>query len=181
MAAGFASYVYRGMSLLIVATAAVGCSSHESERQFTVPKALCGQSVPAGPLSDLLPASGKRLAVRRTGDPDDGSALCEVTVDGDTVLDVSSERVDAGDSARNILRRRLSVQEQKSAEGGSIAYADHAAVSLIKCRGGKAEEEDISTLIKVLKPARPDETAMKKLVQGFTASVQAQHPCMAAS
>ncbi|MGW3360670.1 hypothetical protein ACWDFL_35645 [Streptomyces bungoensis] len=181
MTAGFVSYIYRGASLLVVAAAGVGCSSDTPAREFTVPKALCGQSVPARALSDLLPASGKRLTVRRVGDLDDGSALCGVTVDRDTVLDVSSERIDAGDSARHILRRRFSVQEQKSAEGGSIAYTDRAAVSLIKCRGSRVEEEDVSTLIKVLEPARPDESAMKKLAQGYAASLKAEHPCRVAS
>ncbi|MEV7691326.1 hypothetical protein ACFW1F_28280 [Streptomyces bungoensis] len=180
MTAGFVSYICRGASLLVVAAVGVGCSSDTPAREFTVPKALCGQFVPARALSDLLPASGKRLTVRRVGDLDDGSALCEVTVDGDTVLDVSSERIDAGDSARHILRRRLSVQEQKSAEGGSIAYTDRAAVSLIKCRGSRVEE-DVSTLIKVLEPARPDESAMKKLAQGYAASLKAEHPCRVAS
>lgn len=137
--------------------------------------------MPAAPLSDLLPASGKRLAVEPTGSLDNGSALCQVRVDGDTVLDVSSERIDAGGSAPDILRSRLSVRDQKSAKGNSIAYDDHAAVSLIKCRGSKVQEEDISILIKLLKPARPDEAAMMRLAERYTASVESQNPCKAAS
>ncbi|MET8562029.1 hypothetical protein ABZV75_16090 [Streptomyces flaveolus] len=161
---------------------AVGCSSEESKREFTVPKSLCGVSVPADALSRLLPASGKHITADQSGSLDDGSGVCAVKVDADTVLEVSGERIDAGDSARNILRSRLSVhQDQKSAENNSIAYADHAAVSLIRCRGADIQEEDISTLIKVLKPARPDESAMKKLIQGYTRSLKGQEPCKARS
>ncbi|WP_307820058.1 hypothetical protein [Streptomyces sp. MC1] len=138
-------------------------------------------SVPADALSRLLPASGQHITVDRKGSLDDGSGVCAVKVDADTVLEVSGERIDAGDSARNILRSRLSVQDQKSAENDSIAYADHAAVSLIKCRGADTQEEDISTLIKVLKPARPDESAMNKLIQGYTRSLKGQEPCKARS
>ncbi|MET8803943.1 hypothetical protein [Streptomyces sp. NPDC004546] len=134
-------------------------------------------SVPSKALSQLLPSSGKRLAVERTGSLDEGSGLCTVKVDGATVLEVSGERIDSGDSARNILRSRLSIQDPKSAENNAIAYADHAAASLIKCRGTDVEEEDISTLIKTLKPAHADEPAMKQLIQGYTNSLKAQSPC----
>ncbi|MEU6510637.1 hypothetical protein [Streptomyces sp. NPDC046942] len=167
------------MSLCVVVLTAVGCSSEKPKQEFTVPKALCGVSVPDDALSRLLPASGKRLALERNGSLDDGSEVCILTVDGDTVLDVSGERITAGDSAQNILRSRLSIQDQKSADSNSIAYADNAAVSLIKCRGTNVEEEDISILIKVLKPARPDESAMEELIQGYTASLKEKRPCKA--
>ncbi|WP_051790544.1 hypothetical protein [Streptomyces sp. NRRL S-1022] len=107
--------------------------------------------------------------------------MCTVKVDGDTVLDVSGERIDAGDSARNILNGRLSIQEQKSAANGSIAYADHAAVSLIACRGAGSPDEDISTLVKVLTPGRANEAAMKELIQGCTRSLEEQDPCKSRS
>jgi hypothetical protein len=97
------------------------------------------------------------------------------------VLVVSRERVDVGESARSILLSRLSISRQKSAEGGSVVYADRAAVSLVKCRGTGVEKEDISTLIKVLKPARQDESAMKDLITGYTASLKEQQPCKRAS
>jgi hypothetical protein len=173
----YAPHALRGASLLVAALTAVGCSSGGPKQEFTVPNVLCGVSVPSKALSQLLPSSGKRLAVERTGSLDEGSALCTVKVDGATVLEVSGERIDSGDSARNILRSRLSIQDPRSAENNAIAYADHAAASLIKCRGTGVEEEDISTLIKTLKPAHADEPAMKQLIQGYTNSLKAQSPC----
>ncbi|MFJ7151847.1 hypothetical protein ACIQVT_27280 [Streptomyces sp. NPDC100445] len=146
-----------------------------------MPEALCGVSVPSDALGAVLPDSGERVTVKRTGSLEDGSALCEVAVDTDTVLVISGERIDAGSSARDILRSRLSVREQKAADGGAVAYTDRSAVSLIRCRGAAVEEEDISTLVKLLKPARHDEAAMEKLIRGYTASLKKQHPCKAAS
>lgn len=169
------------MSLFAAAATVAGCSSGEPKQEFSVPKALCGVSVPADALSRLLPASGERVTVAPTGSLDDGSALCEVTVDADTVLVISDERIDAGGSAHDILRSRLSLQMQKSADGDSLAYTDQAAVSLIKCRGAAVREEDISILIKVLKPGRQDEAAMKKLIRGYTDSLKERRPCKAAS
>ncbi|MDI1452657.1 hypothetical protein NHG22_02265 [Streptomyces sp. ATE26] len=175
------SHVTFGILLLVAAVTVVGCSSETHGQEFTVPKALCGVSVPAGALAQLLPESGERLTVERRGSLDDGSALCGVKVDEDTVLQVSGERVNAGDSARHILRSRLLVQEQKSANGNSIAYVDQAAVSVIQCRGADVEEEDVSTFVKVLRPARPNESAMKDLIQGYTASLKKQQVCKRAS
>ncbi|MGW1861371.1 hypothetical protein [Streptomyces collinus] len=137
-------------------------------------------SVPTEALSSLLPASGKQLSARRSGSADDGAVLCNVSVDGDLVLVISQERISVGDSARHILLTRLSVSRQKSADGGSIAYADRAAVSLVKCRGSDVEKEDLSTLVKVLEPGRRNESAMKDLIQEYTTSLKGQHPCKAA-
>ncbi|MFB0620755.1 hypothetical protein [Streptomyces sp. AGS-58] len=169
------------MTLLAAAATVAGCSSGEPKPEFSVPEALCGVSVPSDALSALLPGSGERVTVKRTGSLDEGSALCEVEVDTDTALVISGERIDAGSSAHDILRDRLSVLEQKAADGGSVAYTDQSAVSLIRCRGAAVKEEDISTLVKVLKPARRDEAAMKKFIRGYTASLKEQRPCKAAS
>ena len=169
-------YILRGVSFLVAATAAVGCSAEKPGREFTVPKSLCGVSVPVEALSQLLPAAGKHLTTAAEGSTDD-VLLCTVSVDDVEVLTLSRERIDAGDSARHILFTQLRITQPKFAEGSTIAYADHAAVSLLKCRGAGVEEEDISTLVKVLKPARPDESAMKSLISSYTATIKKQGPC----
>ncbi|MGW5202236.1 hypothetical protein [Streptomyces spiralis] len=175
------SYVLRGVSTVAVMAVAVGCSSGEAKREFAVPKSLCGVSVPTDALSRLLPASGKNLDVQQVGDIDQGNDLCNLTVDGTMVLVVSRERVDTGDSAQHILVSRVHASQRKAADNGAIAYTDHAAVSMIKCRGAGIEVEDISTFIKVLKPARPDEAAMRNLITDYTTTYKKQQPCLPGS
>ncbi|WP_406453838.1 hypothetical protein OH768_14935 [Streptomyces sp. NBC_01622] len=170
------TYILRGVSIVVAAVAATGCSTDKPSREFTVPKALCGVSVPVDALSRLLPASGKKLTTEAEGSTDD-VLLCTVKVDDVMVLTLSRERIDAGDSARHILFNQLRIARPKFAEGSAIAYADHAAVSLLKCRGAGVVEEDISTLVNVLKPARPNESAMKSLISDYTATVKKQGPC----
>ncbi|MGV9347605.1 hypothetical protein ACWDSD_22845 [Streptomyces spiralis] len=175
------SYVLRGVSAFAVMTVAVGCSSGEATREFTIPKNLCGVSVPTDALSRLLPASGENLDVQQDGDIDEGNELCVLSVDDTQVLMVSRERINTGDSAEHVLIRRARVSQQKTADDGAIAYANRAAVSMIKCRGAGVEVEDISTFIKVLKPARSDETAMKDLITDYTATYKKQRPCLPGS
>ncbi|MFJ5310243.1 hypothetical protein [Streptomyces sp. NPDC088350] len=170
------TYILRGVSTVVAAVAAAGCSADKPSREFTVPKALCGVSVPVDALSQLLPASGKKLTTEAEGSTDD-VLLCTVHVDDVMVLALSRERIVAGDSARHILYTQLRITQPKFTEGTSIAYADHAAVSLLKCRGADVQKEDISTLINVLKPARPNESAMKSLITDYTAKVKKQGPC----
>lgn len=174
------AYILRGFSIVVAAVTAAGCSADEPSREFTVPKALCGVSVPTDALSRLLPASGKHLTTEAEGSTDD-VLLCTVSVDDVMVLTLSRERIDAGDSARHILFTQLRIARPKFAEGSTIAYADHAAVSLLKCRGAGVVEEDISTLVNVLKPARPDESAMKSLISSYTAAVKKEGPCKQSS
>ncbi|MBK3569983.1 hypothetical protein [Streptomyces sp. MBT62] len=173
------TYILRGVSTVVAgvtAVAAAGCSADKPSRDFTVPKALCGVSVPVDALSRLLPASGKTLTTEAKGSTD-SALLCTVDVDDVMVLALSRERIVAGDSARHILYTQLRVTQPKFTEGTSIAYVDHAAVSLLKCRGAGVEEEDISTLVNVLKPARSNESAMKSLITDYTARVKKQGPC----
>ncbi|WP_043683483.1 hypothetical protein [Streptomyces xylophagus] len=173
------TYILRGVSTVVAAVVAVtaaGCSADKPSRDFTVPKALCGVSVPVDALSRLLPASGKTLTTQAEGSTD-GALLCTVDVDDVMVLALSRERIVAGDSARHILYTQLRVTQPKFTEGTSIAYVDDAAVSLLKCRAADVQKEDISTLIKVLKPARSDESAMKSLITDYTAKVKKQGPC----
>ncbi|WP_240124557.1 hypothetical protein [Streptomyces sp. MUM 136J] len=94
------------------------------------------------------------------------------------VLVVSMERITIGGSPQSILSHRMHISDQKSAEGGSIAYIDHAAVSVIKCRGADVQEEDVSILIKTLKPGRRDETSMKNLISGYTVGLKKLQPCL---
>lgn len=171
------TFILRAVPFFVAAIAAAGCSADKPGRDFTVPKALCGVSVPTDALSHLLPASGKKLTADEAEGSSDDVQLCKVTVDDVMVLTLSRERIDAGDSAQHILLSQLSIARPKSAQDGTIAYADQAAVSLVKCRGAGVEQEDISTLVKVLKPARPNESAMKSLISGYTAALNKQGPC----
>ncbi|MEU9545792.1 hypothetical protein [Streptomyces mirabilis] len=174
------TYILRGVSFVVAAVAVAGCSTEKPSREFTVPKTLCGVSVPTDALSHLLPASGRNLTAEAEGSTDDVQ-LCKVNVDDVMVLALSRERINAGDSAQHILLSQLSIARPKSAQDGTIAYADEAAVSLVKCRGADVEEEDISTLVNVLKPARPNESAMKSLISGYTAALNKQEPCKRSS
>ncbi|MGW4496598.1 hypothetical protein [Streptomyces sp. NPDC004376] len=98
-------------------------------------------------------------------------------VDEKTVMEVSQEWIVAGDTARNILGHRLTIWQQKSADGGSVVYAAQGGASLVRCRGTGVQKEDVSTLIDVLKPGRPDEAAMGQLVRGYTKSMEEKNPC----
>jgi hypothetical protein len=86
------TYALRGVSLVVAALVAAGCTSEEKGQEFTVPKALCGVSVPSDALSSLLPASGKDLTVDKAEPTSEGTGLCNVIVDGDEVLVVDTER-----------------------------------------------------------------------------------------
>ncbi|MEU3982293.1 hypothetical protein AB0F77_19685 [Streptomyces sp. NPDC026672] len=168
----------RGIAWFITAAAAVSCSSSEPKQKFTIPKTVCGVAAPSDAFSRLLPESGKKLTVDEHGTLADGNVTCGINVDkNNMVLVVNMERIGTDASARGVLVDRLSIWQQKSAENGTIAYVDHAAASLIKCRGAGIEEEDISTFIKVLNPGRPDESAMKDMISGYTAALKKKQPC----
>lgn len=158
-----------------VIAVAAGCSD-DPKREYAVPKSLCGVAVPDKSLSPLMPP-GKNLTAEQDTPVPDAITTCKVTVDGDQVLSVERERREAGASACDIAVNQISVQQPKSAANRTIAYADWAAVSVISCREEGNAEEDISTVIKVLKPGKPDEAAMKELITEYTSALRTQDAC----
>jgi hypothetical protein len=163
-----------GACLLVaaVATAVVSCSSDEPKREFDVPKALCGVSVPAEALAALLPAAGEQIAVK-----EESRAGCAVTVDEDVVLRVERQRIDAGRSAWTIASYDHGIGHVKTADGDAVAYVARAAVSVVTCRTPGDEGRAVSTYIRTLKPGRQDEAAMKELISGYTDAFAQQQPC----
>lgn len=157
---------------VVVVAGAAGCSSDEAKREFSVPKELCGVSVPTEPLSRLLPATGKRLDVG-----EGASSACEVTVDRKTVLSVERQRVDAGRSAWNIASYDRRIGHAKTADDDTVAYVGRAAVSVVKCRTKGDEDKAVSTYLRTLEPGREDESAMKDLMSGYTDAFEKQQPC----
>ncbi|MFF3321131.1 hypothetical protein [Streptomyces sp. NPDC002889] len=151
-----------------IAVAVAGCSD-DPQREYAVPKALCGAAIPENALSSLLPP-GKNLTAEEDTPVPDAITTCKLSVDGDQVLSVERERREAGASARDIAVKKISVRQPKSAANRTIAYADWAAVPVISCRGEGNAEEGISTVIKVIEPGVPEESAMKDLITAYTSA-----------
>lgn len=107
----------------------------------------------------------------------DAITTCEVSVDGDAVLSVDRERIDAGRSAWNIAAYDRRIGAAKTADGGRVAYLGRRAVSVVPCQEKDNKDEEISVYIRTLKPGREDEAAMKDLISAYTDAFQKQRPC----
>ncbi|MEU0007367.1 hypothetical protein ABZ079_24575 [Streptomyces sp. NPDC006314] len=165
----------------VVLGAAAGCSSGGQEREFAIPKNLCGVAVPSGPLARILPPTGKSLDQRKGTPSAQAVTGCEVTVDGDVVLTVEGERIKSGRSAWIIASYDHRIGHVKSGDGGAIAYVGRAAVSVVPCPREGDRQEAVSTYIRTLKPWRQDESAMRQLIRGYTASLKTLQPCRTGS
>lgn len=97
------------------------------------------------------------------------------------VLSIERERIEAGRSAWIIASYDHGIGHVKSDDGGAIAYVSRASVSVVPCAGKSGQGAAISTYIRTLKPGRQDESSMKELIRGYTASLKKLQPCQAAS
>ncbi|MGJ5899128.1 hypothetical protein DF268_36540 [Streptomyces sp. V2] len=159
--------------LVCVAVGISGCSSERQGRDFSVPKDLCGVSVPEKALGALLPSSGERVDVAEGASAGGSVETCEVSVDGDAVLSVERQRVDASRSAWNIASYDHRIGQVETADDETVAYAGRAAVSVVSC----GEEKAVSSYVRVLAPGRSGKKAMRELISGYTASLRGQDPC----
>lgn len=111
-----------------IAVTAAGCSD-DPKREYAVPKALCGVSVPEKSLSPLLPP-GKDLTTQEDTPVPDAITTCKLTVDGDQVLTIERERREAGASARDIAVNQISVKQPKTAANRTIVYAGYSTIAI---------------------------------------------------
>ncbi|KUN76008.1 hypothetical protein AQJ66_35270 [Streptomyces bungoensis] len=93
------------------------------------------------------------------------------------VLSVERERVSTGRSAWNIASYDHGIGHVKTGDRDAVAYADRAAVSVVPCARKGDRDEAVSTYVITVKSGREDESAMHRLISGYTAALRKQHPC----
>ncbi|MEV4971298.1 hypothetical protein [Streptomyces scopuliridis] len=156
-----------------------GCSGGGSDGGtvgYSVPKSLCGVTVDPKLLEPFLPA-GKQLAVKEDEPVADAITTCELSIDDAVVVSIERERREPGASPRDIAVNQLNVGNPEESSTGGYVYSDRIAVSVVRCDSPRAVAEDLSSIVKVLKPGIADKSAMKSFIASYTTAYKKQQPC----
>ncbi|MEV6963075.1 hypothetical protein AB0M97_28720 [Streptomyces sp. NPDC051207] len=160
--------------VIALACAISGCAGEE-ERDYAIPRELCGYSFTPDDLAGFLPP-GKEIAVRR--DVHSVTTVCEVVIDRKLILTTTTTWRGADDSTESFARRALKVPKH-SADGGRFRYSDFEAFGKTrKCvapEGGRV----LYTAVQAVGSKQRDADAMKRLITSFTAEVEASRECTA--
>ena len=102
--------------LLVVVTAS--CTSSSPTREHALPKDRCGTKISSAALEPVVPP-GKKTSAQPTSAV--GVQRCQLQVDGETVLSVSTEKRAAGASARDVAMSAIGVEPtDASADNGQV-------------------------------------------------------------
>ncbi|MFE9839272.1 hypothetical protein ACFYP4_29665 [Streptomyces sp. NPDC005551] len=154
----------------------VGCSGAEENKEYDVPKALCGVSVDQNLVSTFLPP-GKKITVREKN-PVPSRKRCQVNIDGEVALMVSQEWWEKRDSIAVVADAHPQLESAESTDDGLYFYSGTGGVGKVKsCVSPEHPGHVLYTAAQVYDSDRQGKAAMKKFIASYTKAVRASDVC----
>ncbi|MEU3413620.1 MULTISPECIES: hypothetical protein [unclassified Streptomyces] len=176
--AGFtrARRVVSGTVAVAVFGLASACSEPAAEKEYAVPRALCGVSVDPDLLSPFLPA-GKEVAVRESR-PVPSRKICRVDVDGAWAVTADLQWWEEDVDVSTVVTANPETDKAAHSADDDFFYTGTGAVKLVKgCKNAGHARHSLYTSIRVNDADLGDAAAMKKLSAAFTEAVGRSPEC----
>ncbi|MEU9579978.1 hypothetical protein [Streptomyces chilikensis] len=163
-----------GASVVMV-TGLTGCGG--KEREYAVPKSLCGIAVPADELTPFLPV-GKKIEVKERDSKDELSwkTGCLVFVDGKDVLATTVEWNEpdtrTGDFAAGVSLER----PDHRTDDGRFLWSDREGFGRTGCTAPD-DGDRLFTAVRAYGSEHRDADAMKRVIQAYTKAVEKSDAC----
>ncbi|MCQ4210992.1 DUF3659 domain-containing protein [Streptomyces longispororuber] len=165
------------MSLAVTMCTLASCSDNsEPERNYAIPKDLCGISIDSTLLTPFLP-EGKSIVIREE-DPVPSQKNCQVNVDGKVAFIASQEWWEDGDTLAQVAEGNPKLDGAEISEDGRLIYSETGAVSSVDpCTSPDHPKYKLFTSIKAYADGRGSPDAMKRLVSAYTKAVKQSDTC----
>ncbi|MFC8827129.1 hypothetical protein ACFT9I_17515 [Streptomyces sp. NPDC057137] len=155
-----------------------GCSEPTREKEYEVPKALCGVEVPADVLDPLLPAGEKVAERSKTAS---GVKRCYVSVDDEVALSTSIEWYEADTPVAEVAEKTIGAgPDDKVTTDKRYSYSGKGGAGLIECEDssemGKGVDGDLYTTVRVGGDSA-DASAVLKVIEAYTTTVPKAGAC----
>ncbi|MEV5613225.1 hypothetical protein [Streptomyces sp. NPDC052225] len=174
---GHRARVAVALPALLVALAA--CSGDgegdKQQREYTVPKSLCGSPVDSGALAKFLPA-GKKVSVEETVSTD-RARRCAVSVDGKRVVYTAQEwwnDMSVLNFAQGLTEKKLGHRT----DDGRFVYSGSEGFGKTEgCRSSEHAGQVLYTGVQATGSGHEDAAAMKTLIARYTDGVEESTSC----
>ncbi|NYV74308.1 hypothetical protein [Streptomyces sp. UH6] len=163
---------------VVMATGLTACGG--AEREYAVPKSLCGIAVPADELAPFLPA-GKEIEVKERDSDDELSwkTGCLVLVDGKDVLATTVEWNEpdtrTGDFAGGVSLER----PDHSTDDGHFLWSGREGFGRTGCTAPD-DGDRLFTAVRAYGSEHEDADAMKRVIHAYTKAVEKSDLCRSA-
>jgi hypothetical protein len=153
-----------------------GCGGDEKERDYAIPRTLCGTAVDRDALTPFLP-SGHKITVRDKSYP--GAKGCQVIVDNKLIFTTNQQWLEEGATTAFIAARQSLETLNHSAHSGRFRYSGYEAFG--KTRGciDVKHKQELYTIMQASGSIHRDAEAMKRLIISYTKEVEKSAECTA--
>ncbi|GAB2937973.1 hypothetical protein [Streptomyces heilongjiangensis] len=151
-----------------------GCGGEEPEREYAVPRTLCGTAVERNDLAEFLPA-GKEISVTLHSGVD--WQRCNVVVDKTSVVNVTQSWLEKGRTTAYYARGQTLDDPTESTQGGRFLYSGYEAFGKTKKCVDKKYGQELYTSVQAQGSKHRDAEAMKRLIIAYTNEVEKSAAC----
>lgn len=167
------------LGALSIVVLVAGCSEPAQEKEYEVPKALCGVEVPAAVLDPLLPAGEKVSERSKTAS---GVKRCYVSVDEKVALSTSIEWYEADTPVAEIAEKTIGADpDDKVTTDKRYSYSGKGGAGLIRCDDSSTIDKDVDgdlyTTVRVGDDDSADSAAVLKAIEAYTTAAPAAGEC----
>lgn len=163
-------------ALTTLAFVIMGCGGEENEREYAIPRTLCGTAVDSDALAPFLP-SGKKVTVRDKSSP--GSKVCQVIVDNKLIVTTSQMWLEEGRTTAYVAARQSFDTPDHSAEAGRFRYSGYEAFGKTRGCVDTKYKQELYTIMRAEGSKHRDADAMKRLIISYTKEVEKSAGCTA--
>ncbi|MEU0589714.1 hypothetical protein [Streptomyces sp. NPDC006132] len=169
-------------SLILAATlttltfALTGCGGDEQQREYAIPRTLCGTAVDSDTLAPFLP-SGRKITVRNKSYS--GAKDCQVIVDKKLVFTTTQVWLEEGSTTAFVAARQSLDSPGQSTEAGRFRYSGYEAFGKTRGCVDTKYKQELYTIMRAEGSKHRDADAMKRLIVSYTKEVEKSPECTA--
>ncbi|MFE0739309.1 hypothetical protein, partial [Streptomyces sp. NPDC058855] len=142
-------------------------NSGSEEKNYTVPKSLCGVPSDRELLDPFLPG-GDSITVKSSS-LNGGTKQCDVMIDGDVAVREIQTWWSDGESTATVAKGYDKTDDGQLTDDGQYLYAGTGGVgrTAASCKSAKHPDQDLYGVIQIFTPDREDSDAMKDLIISY--------------
>jgi hypothetical protein len=158
----------------LVALAAVSGFGKIQEREYVVPRSLCGTTVTAGDLAPFLPA-GHSIGVGRSDRFD--MKQCEVIVDGLLIVTIMQVWLEGGWTVKRFVSGLSFETIDHSADDGRFWYGVNEAYGKARNCVDVKHKQELCTAFQAGGAEHENSDAMRRIILSYTREVERSAEC----
>ncbi|MFF8101965.1 hypothetical protein ACF07S_19830 [Streptomyces sp. NPDC016640] len=151
-----------------------GCSADEKNRNYTIPRSLCGIKVVSDELTAFLPP-GEKIKVRK--EIRSWITTCKVVVDDTLILTTTHEWLPKGRTTTYFASGQTLEDINFSAEGGRFRYSGNEGFGKTQKCVDEVRGQELYAALQASGSKHMDSDAMKHLIISYTKEVEKSPDC----